>query len=295
MHIVCEAEIDGESFSLTRKDHLLKFSQEALRVKPDLIVIDTLASLCPVFSENDNAEQQRSVWRPLQKLARDCDAAILVLHHVGKRSEDGQTSESVYRGRGASASGGAARAVWLLIPDLTAIGCSTLRCVKAKGDTPQEARLQLDGRWMTAMNIDIPKPVTAVEQVLGIVNREMRKSEIVAALDTVLPKRTVERALAEAIQLRRLRVVKTGHYAPIAPDSANSASLTNTPLAEVAEVAEEDQAETPPTPPTPKGVAELAGNGRLGAQNDSPPLPPHSMELAEVAGNGKQRRKVVRI
>jgi replicative DNA helicase len=111
LQIICEAEILGESLALTRTDHLLQLSNDALRVKPDFIVIDTLASLCPVFNENDNAEQTRKVWRPLQKLARDCDAAILVLHHVGKRNEDSQTPERVYGGRGASASGGAARAV----------------------------------------------------------------------------------------------------------------------------------------------------------------------------------------
>src|SRR5581483_9429545 len=138
LHIVCEPEVNNESLALTRPDHLLRLTQEALRVKADLIIIDTLASLWPVFNENDNAEQQRRIWQPLQKLARQTNAAILVLHHVGKRSEDSQSPERVYRGRGASASGAFARAVWILTPDPAIEGVVTLSCVKAKGEKPAD-------------------------------------------------------------------------------------------------------------------------------------------------------------
>jgi replicative DNA helicase len=247
LHVVCEAEIGGESLALTRTDHLLAISVDALRVKPDFIVIDTLSSLCPVFNENDNAEQQRKVWRPLQKLARDCDAAILVLHHVGKRSEDSQTPERVYRGRGASASGGAARAVWLLIPDPVTPGLSTLSCVKAKCEPPKEARLQLDAqsRWITFLQIEPQPVITPLERVLTVVNREMRTAEIKVALKPTYQDRAIEEALAEALQINKLRLIKRGIYAPVAEtaQTAQTAQTANGPFAESAESAETDNFE----------------------------------------------------
>lgn len=235
LHIICEAEIGEESLALTRNDHLIRLSKDALRVKPDLIVIDTLSSLCPVFNENDNAEQTRRVWRPLQKLARDCDAAILVLHHVGKRSEDSQAPERVYRGRGASASGGAARAVWLLIPDPVTQGLSTLACVKAKGDTPADVRLQLDPstRWMRTIEALPPGP-PPLEIVVAAVKREMATSEIVDALKDRFGERSVKNYLTEAVGLGKLKRPRTGVYAPQSAESAESAEDENAQVARVA-------------------------------------------------------------
>ena len=241
LHVICEAEISGESLALTRADHLQTISQEALRVKPDLIVVDTLASLCPVFNENDNAEQQRRVWQPLQKLARQVNAAILVLHHVGKRNEDSQSPERVYRGRGASASGGAARAVWLLTPDPVTAGLSTLACVKAKGDTPPDTRFQLDdSRWMRSIAATAPKPTSALEHVLRAVTREMRAAEIVAALHTVISERTVKECLSEALRLGHLRLVRRGVYAP----AGASAEASESESADRAESADPSFAQT---------------------------------------------------
>ncbi len=271
LHLVCEAEIGTESLALTRSDHWPKFGKEAVRVKPDFIVIDTLASLCPVFNENDNSEQQRRIWTPLQKLARDCNAAVLVLHHVGKRNEDSQTPEAVYRGRGASASGGFARAVWLLTPDPVTPGLSTLKCVKAKGQTPPETRLQLDSgsRWFVAMTAIIAKTKTALERVLDFVTTERRLAEIEAALKADFSRRSIERTLAEAIELGKLELVKRGTYKPASASSATSAQDL---FAEVAELAER-----------PWNVAESSTTeAENGPQNPFPPLPPHPIGLAET-------------
>jgi hypothetical protein len=228
LHIICEAEIKGESIALTRTDHLVQLSADALRVKPDFIVIDTLSSLCPVFNENDNAEQTRKVWRPLQKIARDCDAAMLVNHHVGKHSEDSLTPERVYRGRGASASGGAARAVWLLLPDPVTPGLSTLACVKAKGETPADVRLQLDPatRWIRILEAVAPGP-TPLQIVAAAVTEECGTAEIVAKLKDRLKSRAVKDYLAEAVEQGLIRKVKYGVYAPKSAENAQSAKDQN--------------------------------------------------------------------
>ena len=223
LHIICEADIKGDQLSLTRQDHLLALSAEALSIRPDFIVVDTLASLCPLVSENDNGEQGRKIWRPLQKLARDCDAAMLINHHVGKKSsEEGQTPERVYRGRGASASGGAARAVWLLTPDASAPGVVKLVCAKSKCEPPADAVLthNRETRWMDVGQA-APAPLTAYQQVVGAFNGQpMRRKEVEDRFPS-LGKRTVAGILAKALEAGDLIQPKTGSYQK--PNRANCA------------------------------------------------------------------------
>jgi len=122
----------------------------------------------------------------LQKIARDCDAAILVNHHIGKRSEDSLAPERLYRGRGASAGAGAARAVWNLISDPVTLGLSTLACVKAKGDTPADVRLQIDPvtRWAKVLEVVGPGP-TPLQIVVAAVTEELPLAKIVAELKCI--------------------------------------------------------------------------------------------------------------
>lgn len=222
LFIVCEQEVDGESLSLTNNKHFLEVCADAIDLKPDLIVIDTMASLCPVYSENDNAEQQRKVWRPLQKLAREADSAILVIHHVGKRSEDSQTPERVYRGRGASASGAFARSVWILSPDPLTQGLVTLNCAKIKGELPPDARFALDlqTRWFQPLEA-LPKQKTGLEIVAETVTQRMSTKEIVKALEGRFSERSVKEYLSEAVETGYVIKVKTGVYEPAGVDSAD--------------------------------------------------------------------------
>jgi RecA-family ATPase len=103
LHLACDATLDGNQLDLTKHNHLKWLKKEAERVKPDLIILDTMVSLFSLNNENDNSEVARQVMKPLAKLASDTGAAILLLHHIGKLSEDSQASTKAYRGRGASA------------------------------------------------------------------------------------------------------------------------------------------------------------------------------------------------
>jgi hypothetical protein len=213
LHIICEAEIKGEPLALTNAAHLLALSAGAIDIKPDFIVVDTLAALCPLYSENDNGEQGRKIWRPLQKLARDCDAAMLINHHVGKRSEDSQTPERVYRGRGASASGGAARAVWLLIPEASTPGAVKLVCAKSKCEPPADVVLthNRETRWMDVGQAAPPLPTTQ-QRVVGVFNGHALGVTDVMALLPDLSKPTIERALKSAVERGDLENPKRGKY-----------------------------------------------------------------------------------
>ena len=220
LHVICEGEIKGDPLALTNTAHLLALSAEAVDLKPDFIVVDTLASLCPLYSENDNGEQGRKIWRPLQKLARDCGAAMLVNHHVGKRSEDNQTPERVYRGRGASASGGAARAVWLLIPDASTPGVVKLSCAKAKGDTPADVTLQHNPktRWLSSPQA-APAPLTPYQQVVETFNGKPLKRADVQKLLPNISKTTLGDCLKKAVELGDLVSPTYGIYQkPNLPD-----------------------------------------------------------------------------
>ena len=135
---------------------------------------------------------------------------MLVNHHVGKRSEDGQAPERVYRGRGASASGGAARAVWLLIPDPTTPGLSTLSCVKAKGDPPPEVRLKLDTatRWLTPQILEAQPVVNLVDKVITVIKGWTKTSEIKAAFKPTYSDRAIEEAISEAFREGKIQLIK---------------------------------------------------------------------------------------
>jgi len=239
--LVCEAEIEGESLSLTKTSHFLQLTLEATEFKPDLIVIDTMASLCPVYSENDNAEQQRKVWRPLQKMAREADAAILVIHHVGKRTEDGQSPERVYRGRGASASGAFARAVWILTPDPVTPGLVTMGCAKIKGEPVPDQRFQLDqpSRWFRPIEAAPVAPSTLDQVVVAVVG-EMTTAAIVKKLAGKMSEKTIKNNLAEAVEIGRLNQVRRGTYASRTDENAISANRAKEEIAQAALIAQED-------------------------------------------------------
>ena len=143
--------IRGESLNLSKPAHINHLIEILLTLKPDLLVIDTVAAAFELFNENDNAEIARKIARPLKHLARGVNCAVLALHHLGKPSinENGSTEEA-YSGRGASTFGGFARAVYLIRSDKSlGDGYITLSLAKAKGQRfdPVTFRLDFETRW----------------------------------------------------------------------------------------------------------------------------------------------------
>ena len=225
-HVICDAEIKDQSLSLTNPEHFAALQNEVNRIKPDLIILDTKASLFHVFNENDNGESERRVWMPLKKMARQSEATILVTHHIGKRqSEEGNTPDKMYLGRGDSASAGAARAVWVLEVDKTT-KTVTLTLAKAKGKAEFETKLQLDeSRWFRELHSISTK--TDYEILREKVTTELTKQEIVDLMEGVARVRRVEKILAQCLSAGHLeRGVARGSYRPVMhsfariPDSA---------------------------------------------------------------------------
>lgn len=109
--------------------------------------------------------------RPLSKLASDTGAAILLLHHIGKLSEDAQAGTKAYRGRGASAIGAAARLVLLLKQDSIDPDLVGLSCAKVKGKKFSDVllKLQRDARWFVNTGAAPAKELTSYQRVVAVV------------------------------------------------------------------------------------------------------------------------------
>ncbi len=113
LFLICDAELDYEPLDLVKPEHQKIIKQKALACRPDLIIVDTLSALMDIEDENDNAKVKKEVMKPLRKLAKQTNSAILLLHHTGKFNE-GFSPTGAYKGRGASAFGALSRTVWTL-------------------------------------------------------------------------------------------------------------------------------------------------------------------------------------
>jgi hypothetical protein len=85
-----ELEAEGvfdKEFLLTQEWAMYWVTDEAIRIKADLIVIDTVRSGHPV-AENDNPEVE-AMFAKFKKLARRANAAVVVLHHINKYADNG--------------------------------------------------------------------------------------------------------------------------------------------------------------------------------------------------------------
>src|SRR5689334_24556379 len=78
---------DDEPLNLSNEDHLLFVINYAKEKAADLIVIDTVSAAFDLLDENSNAEVKRYVMRPLKRLAREANAAVVFCHHTSKPHE----------------------------------------------------------------------------------------------------------------------------------------------------------------------------------------------------------------
>jgi hypothetical protein len=225
LFLTCDATLEGEQLDLTKRNHLKWLEDQAARVKPALIVLDTMVSLFSLTNENDNSEVSRKVMKPLAKLAADTGATILLLHHIGKLSEDSQASTKAYRGRGASAIGAAARMVLLLKQDSNDPDLVGLTCAKVKGKKFSDVllRLQRDARWFVNTHRAPAKELTGYQRVVEVVKglgREVKRSEIDEALKNLISAPQIGKHLKAAVERGDLISTRYGYYAT--PEDAQS-------------------------------------------------------------------------
>jgi putative DNA primase/helicase len=118
-----DLDLNGESFD--------EFRENVMRERPALIIIDSLAGASD--SDEQSSRDMTRVLARLQRLARDADCVIVVVHHLRKRDESqpwtGLTLDSI---RGSTAIQANCRAIWAIEPcDIqNGDGLKRFKCLK---------------------------------------------------------------------------------------------------------------------------------------------------------------------
>ena len=165
-----------EDLLLDNSGHWTKVKRAVLVKRPPLIVVDTLRG---AYSGEENSSQAPgAVLKKLQSLARDTRAAILVIHHIRKRSELSLESELTLDSvRGNNAIAANARAVWG-IEDSHVEGMKRLRILKSNlAAIPDPLGFVVDDEGVTWTDLPIPQGVQRALDEARIFIREFLRNE----------------------------------------------------------------------------------------------------------------------
>lgn len=119
--IMVDEEIGGGAVMLSNESHRAKVWEELEAFQPDFIVVDSVGYAFTV-SENDNSEVKERVMVPMGSWAKRLNAALVLLHHMGK-GESGYL-DPMQAGRGASAFQELPRMIINLDPVISPTGMS---------------------------------------------------------------------------------------------------------------------------------------------------------------------------
>lgn len=215
--IVLEPEIDGKPFKMTDVQSLKNLAKFAKDKQIDLIVIDTLSQASGLNDENSNSEVQSKIVTPMRRLAKYTGAAILLLHHEGKRKPEVGEHNQQYRMRGASALiDGARYSVTIMPQDMSKKnGLVTVSNSKEKGDQFPTVTMKLnpETRWFDV--IDQPVQPQLEQLIVELLEQigELKTKEIVEAFPAY-GRATIFRKLNELAQFGTITKTKHGSYKP---------------------------------------------------------------------------------
>lgn len=217
LNLIVEGEIDDEPIDLSNPMHMAEIARVAMRHKADLIVVDTLAEAAQLYDENSNAEVQRKVLRPSKKLRKLTGAAVVFVHHKGKKGSEEGSDQAMYAGRGASATACSARLIINLDRDSKAQDVIHVTNPKDKVGKPFPDTLMKRGadRWFRAIGHETAPTKTNYSEVVELVRAEgqpMRTAQIIERLSVTMSKPTIERALSDALERHELKSTKRGWY-----------------------------------------------------------------------------------
>lgn len=212
--LICDVSIADEDLMINKSEHFAILAGRLAEFKPDIIFIDTISKCFVIHNENDNSEVKERVMKPLKRLAKLTDAAVLASHHIGKaKLEEGSTREGSHRGRGASSFGDQSRVILNLERDL-ANDSVILSCPKLKGDSfaDQILKLNPENRWFERIGEN--RIQTNYELVIEMFSdgNIYKTADAVSEFDGVIAARTVKRMLAEGVNHGDLLKVRQGHY-----------------------------------------------------------------------------------
>jgi hypothetical protein len=183
-------------------DAIRQLEEAVVRIKPVLVVIDTLFKLCRIKDGNDYSQAITAI-EPLLKLARESGAHLLTVHHAGKGERQG--GDSILGSTGIFATvdtaiilkrGDKYRTVWTIQrygDDLeeTTLQWDAERKMVSPGKTRQEEDLAAMEEAMLQCLQMQEQPLTEAEIDAAV---EGRKSLKVKALRSLVTKEKVEKA-----------------------------------------------------------------------------------------------------
>jgi hypothetical protein len=226
--ICCDVRMGDQSLRLSDPNHMKLLADDCSDHSIDLLIIDALASSYDFQSENDNSEIQRVVIGPIQKLLKDCGAAGLLIHHIGKF--ESRAGSHIYASRGASALPAYSRVVFGLSNDKRT-DCVILSCVKIKGVRFEDTILRLDqtNRWFAPVvqpNSNAPQTRrTTYQRVIDLVTCELSRKEINDLAQALgISTASVGRELRNALDRGDLVNTSRGRYSKPSQIAADSAA-----------------------------------------------------------------------
>jgi hypothetical protein len=213
-HVIADCRIDNWPLSLSLKPHWALLESEIHRIKPDVVVIDTLSIAFNIENEQDNGEATR-IMKKMTALAEKWGCVVVFLHHIGKmKQEEGASAQAVYRSRGASAYSGCAHAIFNLLPDSASKERFTLECPKLKGDKWANTVYDVDKetRWCVEASSSTVKEVSPYDRLIALFNgHPMKRSAVLEKLSD-FKAATVDRYLKEAVEAGDLTKLPGGIY-----------------------------------------------------------------------------------
>jgi replicative DNA helicase len=217
LQLVCDRLVNDEPLSLSNEEHIARLSREIRAWRADLVIVDTITAAFNVKDENSNSEVAKVILKPLIRMARETQAAILAAHHVGKGgSEEGRVQERAYRGRGASAFGTFPSLVLDLVPDFTDRQRVTLSLAKCKGRKFDDFNLQLDKetRWFTITDHPVIAARTSHDLVLGVLEdgKLRKRAEVDEILKGQVATSTITQCLKRAVEQGKITQPRRGEY-----------------------------------------------------------------------------------
>jgi hypothetical protein len=218
--VMCEGRINEDPISLSKYQHSLEVQQFARIKKIDLIVVDTLSAAFDLRNENDNAEVTRLALKPLRNLAQKVGSSLIAVHHIGKSGSEGANqTEGAYKGRGASAFGAYATAVFNLYADKSDTSLITLDCAKRKDGGENFSKLfklDMSLRWFQPVNSSqVQKILTNEELILEVfhtLNRPLKRREMVGQLKGKVTESAIDRWLKDAFAKGIIVKAQYGFY-----------------------------------------------------------------------------------
>ena len=206
-----EFQENGNLMFFDEQCDIEKFYQLIEKHQIDFLIIDTVSLFFSIKKENDNAEVNDKIIRPLKELTKKTGVAIILVHHTAKASKE---QSKAYRSRGASALPGGVDVV-INLENTEEENVRKLEIAKNRiiGYTPKLYILKEEGELSIIEKPDSEYTRTqkAEEYILAILERkEAEAKELIGKID--YSRATVYRAIENLLITGKIKKTERGKY-----------------------------------------------------------------------------------